>query len=201
MNWIDPWGLETVITMTYTKNTETLIVEVWDDNKPNRPVSTKTYTATNNPQPMQEPSATTLPSNEHYYPQPYPNGTWKVKSVSHPHTKDFGQTKINTNAGQNVKTYKYENEQWEQSGTTWDTGYQIHGGGYSSDPLGENNVNDNTYGCIRMKNADVNELGETLEKHLKNNVPITLTVQDKEPPKKPTVPRRTNMQTKEKKNK
>lgn len=194
-------GAGNVVTMTYTKNTETLIVEVWDDNKPNRPVSTKTYTATNNPQPMQEPNATTLPSEQPYYPQPYPNGTWKVKSVSHPHTKDFGQTKINTNAGQNVKTYKYENEQWEQSGTTWDTGYQIHGGGYSSDPLGENNVNDNTYGCIRMKNADVNELGETLEKHLKNNVPITLTVQDKEPPKKPTVPRRTNMQTKEKKNK
>lgn len=57
-------------------------------------------------------------------------------------------------------------------------GYQIHGGGYSGDPLGENNVNDNTHGCIRMKNADINELGTFIDGHLKAKNPVSLIVQD-----------------------
>jgi RHS repeat-associated protein len=183
VNWVDPWGLEQLIQMTYTKEDRVLVVEVWDDNKPNRPISTKTYTATNNPQPMQTPDATTIPSGENYYPQSFPNGIWKVESVTHPGNDSFGQTKINTNAGQSVPTYSLVDGVWKQTGTTWDTGYQIHGGGYSRDPQGQNNVNDNTYGCIRMGNDDINVLGDLIDKHLKNNSPVTIVVQDAKPKK------------------
>jgi len=141
----------------------------------------KTYTATNNPQPMTTPKATTIPSNENYYPQSYPNGTWDVKDVIHPNNNAYGQTKISTNAGQNVPTYTQVNGSWEQTGTTWDEGYQIHGGGYSGSPQGQNNVNDNTYGCIRMNNADVNELGKFVHTQIKTGATVTLTVQTDKP--------------------
>lgn len=181
VNFLDLWGLDTVVEMTYTKDSQTLVVQTWDDNKPNRPTITRHYRATNNPQPMTTPKATTIPSGENYYPQSYPNGTWNVTSVTHPDNNAYGHTKINTTAGQKVPTYTKVNGEWEQTGTTWDTGYQIHGGGYSTSPQGENNVNDNTYGCLRMENSAVNELGTYVDKHLKNGDTVTLTVQDKLP--------------------
>ncbi len=181
VNFLDLWGLETVVAMTYTKDSQTLVVETWDDNKPNRPTNTRKYHATNNPQSMTTPKATTIPSGENYYPQSYPNGTWNVTSVTHPDNNSYGHTKINTTARQKVPTYTQVNGEWEQTGTTLDTGYQIHGGGYTASPQGKNNVNDNTYGCIRMENSDVNELGQYVDKHLMNGNTVTITVQNKLP--------------------
>jgi hypothetical protein len=57
------------------------------------------------------------------------------------------------------------------------------GGGYSEVPQEQNNVNDNTYGCIRMENSDVNELGNLIENNLKNGVPVTLPARDENPKK------------------
>ncbi len=184
VNLVDWWGLDSVANLIYTKDNETITLNVYNDAKPQQPARRTVYQATNNPQPMNTPRATTIPSNENYYPQTYPEGTWNVVSVSHPNNNTYGQTKINTNAGQTVPTYTNIDGRWIPTGTTWDTGYQIHGGGYSAEPQGKNNINDNTYGCIRMENTAVNELGRLVDDLLTQDTRVTLTVQATEEQKR-----------------
>ncbi len=151
-------------------------------------IKVATYTATNNPQPMATPAATTTPSGQNYYPQRFPNGTWNVTEVRHPNNDAYGQTEIITDAHQTVTTQVQNPEgNWVPSGTTTDWGYAVHGGGYDergnaygvagsvTSPQAANNINDNTYGCIRMSNANVNELGDTVQTALYERTPVTIT--------------------------
>jgi hypothetical protein len=156
-------------------------------------VTLYSFSATSNAQPMATPSAKTITSDENFFPQPFPNGNWNVTGVTHPNTAEYGSTKLSTDAHQTVTTYVQDpTGTWVSSGQTEDYGYAIHGGGYSSGdrrndggvagaqsgPQDVNNVNDNTYGCIRLSNDNADQLGAVVQTSINDGTTVTLTVQD-----------------------
>lgn len=184
LRFVDPTGLD-AINLTYAKdNTLTVTQQVQLPGHGTVTVS-DSYKATNNPQPMATPKALTLPPDgskgSNYFPTTFPEGTARITEVVHPNNNMLGTTEIKTDAKQLVATYAKNPEtgKWEPSGESWDSGYAVHGGGYSNNnefsPLGNNNVEDNTYGCIRVSNVVANQLGSVVSSYLKEGASATVT--------------------------
>lgn len=115
----------------------------------------------------------------HYYPELFPKGTWTLLGTGYKSDLDM-QSVIRTNAERQVMSYNFQKELLdddleviqervvEETGMVTDSGYQIHGGGYTGgsekfksdiyDPKDNNLYTDSTWGCIRMNNDDVREL-------------------------------------------
>ena len=186
IRYVDPDGNETNIVMTFDKSQKSLTVIIYKDDC--HPI-TFTYPASSIPLTSKSPdSPRTMDSKDAYYPTSFPNGIYGIKAemVKHPDNKSFGHTKIAIEATQSVDTYKKDqNGNWQPTGkTVIDKHYDMHGGGYTIDiskgisPEGNNNYLDKTYGCIRMKNHDIDILGDYIIKAAASGGSITLKVQD-----------------------
>lgn len=188
IRYTDPDGKASdALRLVFSKSDQTLTVYMDIANQRGQisTIQMGTYVASSTPSTGKSPAyPTTMTSDEPYYPTSYPNGTWKITDVQHPDLKEYGHTKLMTNTTQSVPTYeKGKDGTWQPTGrTAVDSAYRIHGGGYTKnnefDPLGNNNYQDKTWGCIRMKNSDVNQLGDLVQKFLNNKDSVTLTVQD-----------------------
>jgi hypothetical protein len=110
----------------------------------------------------------------YYYPVRFPQGVWNLKSTGYSNNR-YIQSKIRTDASISVMTYEEKIELrdevtkniiqeagWYEKKIIEDTGYLIHGGGYTGsekyDPYDNNRYQDRTLGCIRMNNDDVREI-------------------------------------------
>lgn len=104
-----------------------------------------------------------------YYPQQFPNGTWKITGVVVTGSEEyasFGPFKIQTNAS--VKVDIYNKDGSLIIGSVLDTGYLIHMGIYST-----------TWGCIKMgSDEDLKELALSTAFILNNGGKATINVTD-----------------------
>ena len=183
---IDPTGLDSfaaifnratnamTATCTYTSN----------DVGVGRQTATYTWAAANN---VQNSISTTSPApGQTYYPQSFPGGTWKLqpsvsKDINH---ATFGPVAVPTNASQAVTTAAASGTNpatgqpaYAPSGTAKDYGYWIHGGGWSTpNPAVLNDLNDTTFGCIRMPNQDVTQFATLSDAALKSGGSSTITI-------------------------
>ena len=175
------------IEMVFDKSSKTITVTILRENASPQIF---VYVASSTPSLKNSPdSPRTMDTDQAYYPTSFPNGIYEIKgsAVTHPNNNDFGRTEIKVEATQVVKTYSQGVSGWEVTGETTDRHYQIHGGGYSGDidhpsltfsPLGNNNYLDSTFGCIRMRNNDVDKLGELIQMSSSSGGRTTLKVQD-----------------------
>lgn len=104
-----------------------------------------------------------------YYPQQFPNGTWKITGVvvtGSEEQSSFGPYKIRSSASVWVDTYDENGTKNEKQ--TKDTGYLIHMGIYST-----------TWGCIKMgSDEDLKELALSTAFILNNGGKAIITVTD-----------------------
>lgn len=125
---------------------------------------------------------------QHYYPEQFPNGTYKLRQSVATNDTTYGPGYVRTDATQPVTIYKMNSRtrQYEPSGTQIDTGYWVHGGGYTTTappyldepyyPTGHNDVNDRTLGCIRMQNQDFTQFASLSDLALQSGGTSLLTV-------------------------
>jgi RHS repeat-associated protein len=179
VKYTDPDGKETNIVMLFDKSSQTMSVTIYNGDA--HPIQF-TYAASSVPSTSRSPDyPRTMDSNEAYYPTSFPNGTYNIcgADVVHPDNDAYGHTEIKVEATQEVPTYVKGKDGWQATGrTTTDRHYQIHGGGYTGSPQGKNNYLDKTFGCIRMKKADIDKRGEMIKKASDSGGTITLTVQE-----------------------
>ena len=179
VNFVDPWGLDDFYAR-YDKNAEKMIATYVPESQgvvDYSNIRSFAWAASNNVEHLYSPEKKTIPTKQNYYPQSFPNGTWDMsKSVATTDTPEnnklYGPRFVGTNANQTVDTYTRQVDPvsgettYVKSGTTKDTGYGVHGGGYTStsvppylgqsaSPTADNDVEDVTLGCIRMKNSDI----------------------------------------------
>ena len=123
--------------------------------------------------------------NYQYYPGAFPEGEWEVTQVgksSNPMIGDY----LRTDAVIDVQTYLpsegSEDSRKDPCSRNQD-GFLIHGGGYTSndlfDPTGNNRWEDDTLGCLRLRNADMDELAGYARRALDSGGAATIRV-DKE---------------------
>lgn len=154
--YTDPFGVDKNAIFTYNRKDETITVEVWDDNKPNRPIIKKTYTnSTNNvvsDMITYDPDDNAETDNSYnYYPQKFPDSPeegWLVTRTYESSKANQGPT-ISMNTKQVVTTY---DEAGNPNGTVVDTGYADHGG-----------TGTKTWGCIKSSDENVRDRIKIIE--------------------------------------
>ncbi|MFP4536478.1 MAG: RHS repeat-associated core domain-containing protein [Spirochaetaceae bacterium] len=161
VNFVDPWGLERYSMMGFDRQNERLLVQVWDDRRPNRPIRVINYGATNRVlspaerkhEPVRyDPNSNVEGDEYHYFPEEFPDSPregWVVHSPYQSENAQIGPA-LRTNASRIVRTYGEsgrDGEPWSVTGSVRDRGYYIHGG-----------VGSTTWGCIKMADQDVLEL-------------------------------------------
>jgi RHS repeat-associated protein len=161
VNYVDLWGLDKNAIITYNRKAETITVEVWDDNKPNRPIRNKTYGPVTNiivkTMVTYDPDGDRKTINSYnYYPQTFPDTPpegWKVTRTYESADVKQGPT-ISTDATRTVTTY---DDTGNSIGTVKDTGYADHGG-----------TGLKTWGCLKSSDVDVRERIKTIEEVIKS---------------------------------
>lgn len=181
VNFVDPNGLDDFYA-AFDKRAERLTatyVPISDSGVDYPAIRTYSWPATNH---IQRSFEETIPEQRTYIPQPMPNGTWDLLRPSSSSNSLLGSVYVGTNAHQTVETYSYDQitDSWISDGSADDWGYGVHGGGYTNSesftPLGNNNVNDATFGCIRMRNGDVEVFSSLVDSALASGGIANLTV-------------------------
>ncbi|MFW5777430.1 MAG: L,D-transpeptidase family protein [Spirochaetota bacterium] len=115
-----------------------------------------------------------------YYPGPFPEGEWTITSAGSSPNPMIGEY-LRTDATIDVQTYTEASGGFEEGPVRYDEdGFLIHGGGYTSndlfDPTGNNRWEDNTLGCLRLRNADMDELAGYARRALDSGGAATIRV-------------------------
>ena len=196
VNRVDLWGLDSVYA-TFNRAEETLSVLylVNDDHGMLVGVERYEFDASNNVVDSYISYDSDDDGNNDYYfqPQPFPAGTWNL-GVHGTVTSPDGQIHhyITTDAQDTWTTYEMipnmrgTGNELVATGevTTW-WELWIHGGGGTDNqqfsPVGNNNFQDVTYGCLRMPNDDVPSLQRMVRAALSSpngNAKLTVTKRD-----------------------
>ena len=110
------------------------------------------YNATNNVQTPEQRGDPVSYNGYNYYPTQFPDGSWTMEKSHESSDPYVGPVSISTNANQNVTTYKQNTDNtYYADGTVNDTGYSIHSG-----------TGNTTWGCIKMSDADVSSLANSV---------------------------------------
>ena len=110
------------------------------------------YNATNNVQTPEQRGDPVSYNGYNYYPTQFPDGSWTMEKSYESSDPYVGPVSISTNANQNVTTYKQNTDNtYYADGTVNDTGYSIHSG-----------TGNTTWGCIKMSDADVSSLANSV---------------------------------------
>ena len=79
VKYIDPTGLDKLrLVFDGTNQTLTVYLDITSHSGATATIKMRTYDATNNPRPMENPAATAIATGENYYPQHFPSGTSAV---------------------------------------------------------------------------------------------------------------------------
>ncbi len=184
-NLVDPWGLDNFVAVYY-EATKTIKATYYPSSRDAGASSPTSYSwkATSNPvdRLVAAPSSGKL-----VYSQAFPAGNWSLQKSVQKGNDAFGPVNIPTTAYNDLPIYVPDPENqsgYSQSGEvsrTW--GYGIHGGGYTTtdpfSPMGNNNIDDRTWGCIRMANVDVRQFASLSDSALQTAGKSQLAVKDK----------------------
>jgi hypothetical protein len=129
-----------------------------------------------------------------YIPGKFPEGKTKITGVESSGKEEYGPFKFRTTAVRMVEAWERITDEtgkqkWQRmtdkNGNPVlvpDSGLLLHGGGYTQggeknySPLGNNRVDDNTIGCIRIPNQDASKIKDTVTDYIKKRGPIDLEV-------------------------
>ena len=178
VNFIDFWGLKTNdkgyvdVQLTYVKNGKDKLyvaITTYDKDGNIEKIDLKTYKATNDVLSPAERGNPVEYDGYYYYPEQFPEGTWMVNKSHKSKDPYIGPKSMSTNANRDVETYyKDSDKKFKKTGSkTKDSGYSIHSG-----------KGDTTWGCIKMSEADVEELSKIVDSSIDSGGKATLTVYD-----------------------
>lgn len=115
-----------------------------------------------------------------HYPGPFPDGVWNVTATGTSPDPMIGRY-VRTDAVVDVRTFLVTGAKpTKDTLLTNQDGFLIHGGGYTSndlyDPLGTNRYEDNTRGCLRLRNDDIAELAEYADRAIETGGTLTIAI-------------------------
>ena len=182
VNRIDLWGLDSVYaTFSRAEQTMSVLYLVNDDHGMLVGVERYEYEVSNNVSSDYKPHDEDGNGIVDYYfvPRAFPAGTWRFQDSNASDTTNNGRSSnalihdfLRTDAVDTWTTYQRTADPsspdefiFVADGTVTERGgHLVHGGGYTDidgySPIGNNNFQDLTRGCLRMKNQDIGDLQE-----------------------------------------